>query len=322
VFADGMSTKGTESRDKVLKRKHPNCMAMRAEELLSITAPKTAFKDFDLIYIYSNTIDAVGDKKDTEDKVFAATQDEFTRLINIIKVIKNGNGTNILITSDHGYLYQNETLDESEFTDFKVMGDIIADTRRFVIGNNLQPGDAVKTWNSEEVGLKAGRQIQIAKAMNRLRKSGSGSRFVHGGSMLQEIVVPVLHVNITRTDNVSQVDVDILNKSTRLTTNNQTISFYQLDAVTEKVQPITLRIGFFDAQGTLISDSLTLTFNSTSADSNQREQKHMFVFKNQLSQLNGQEVTLKMERKLENSEQFTAYKQVAYKVSVMFQAEF
>jgi uncharacterized protein (TIGR02687 family) len=322
VFADGMSTKGTESRDKVLKRKHPNCMAMRAEELLSITAPKTAFKDFDLIYIYSNTIDAVGDKKDTEDKVFAATEDEFTRLINIIKVIKNGNGTNILITSDHGYLYQNETLDESEFTDFKVMGDIIADTRRFVIGNNLQPGDAVKTWNSEEVGLKAGRQIQIAKAMNRLRKSGSGSRFVHGGSMLQEIVVPVLHVNITRTDNVSQVDVDILNKSTRLTTNNQTISFYQLDAVTEKVQAITLRIGFFDAQGTLISDSLTLTFNSTSADSNQREQKHMFVFKNQLSQLNGQEVTLKMERKLENSEQFTAYKQVAYKVSVMFQAEF
>jgi hypothetical protein len=135
-------------------------------------------------------------------------------------------------------------------------------------------------------------------------------------------VVPVLHVNITRTDNVSQVDVDILNKSTRLTTNNQTISFYQLDAVTEKVQPITLRIGFFDAQSTLISDSLTLTFNSTSADSNQREQKHMFVFKNQLSQLNGQEVTLKMERKLENSEQFTAYKQVAYKVSVMFQAEF
>jgi hypothetical protein len=145
---------------------------------------------------------------------------------------------------------------------------------------------------------------------------------VHGGSMLQEIVVPVLHVNISKNSDVSTVDVDILNKSTRLTTNNQTISFYQMDAVTEKVKPITLRIGFYDAQDTLISDQLTLTFNSQSNDSNQREQRHQFVFRNQLAQLNGQEVTLKMERQLENSEQFTAYKTVNYKVSVIFQAEF
>jgi uncharacterized protein (TIGR02687 family) len=322
VFADGISTKGTDARNKVLNKKRKNSLAVRAEDFLNIPSPKTYFKDFDLIYIYSNVIDKTGDNKDTEGDVFSATEKEFEHLINIVKFIKNGNGTNIIITSDHGYIYQNETLDESEFTDFKVMGDIITDTRRFVIGNNLQPGDAVKTWNSEEVGLKAGRQVQIAKAMNRLRKSGSGSRFVHGGSMLQEIVVPVLHVNISKNSDVSTVDVDILNKSTRLTTNNQTISFYQMDAVTEKVKPITLRIGFYDAQDTLISDQLTLTFNSQSNDSNQREQRHQFVFRNQLAQLNGQEVTLKMERQLENSEQFTAYKTVNYKVSVLFQAEF
>lgn len=322
VFADGVSTKGTDSRNKVLNKKRKNSLAMRAEEFLNISSPKTYFKDFDLIYIYSNVIDKTGDNKDTEGDVFAATEKEFEHLINIVKFIKNGNGTNIIITSDHGYLYQNETLDESEFTDFKVVGDIIADTRRFVIGNNLQPGDAVKTWNSEDVGLKEGRQIQIAKAMNRIRKQGSGSRFVHGGSMLQEIVVPVLHINISRNSDVSWVDVDILNKSARLTTNNQTISFYQMEAVTEKVKPITLRIGFYDANDTLISDSLTLTFNSQSNDSNQREQRHQFVFRNQLAQLNGQEVTLKMERQLENSEQFTIYKQVSYKVSVLFQAEF
>jgi uncharacterized protein (TIGR02687 family) len=322
VYADGISTKGTDARNKVLNKKRKNSLAVRAEDFLNIPSPKTYFKDFDLIYIYSNVIDKTGDNKDTEGDVFSATEKEFEHLINIVKFIKNGNGTNIIITSDHGYIYQNETLDESEFTDFKVMGDIITDTRRFVIGNNLQPGDAVKTWNSEEVGLKAGRQVQIAKAMNRLRKSGSGSRFVHGGSMLQEIVVPVLHVNISKNSDVSTVDVDILNKSTRLTTNNQTISFYQMDAVTEKVKPITLRIGFYDAQDTLISDQLTLTFNSQSNDSNQREQRHQFVFRNQLAQLNGQEVTLKMERQLENSEQFTAYKTVNYKVSVIFQAEF
>ena len=322
VFADGISTQGTDQRGKVLRNTVLKSLAVTAEEFLNITSPKTYFKDLDLVYIYSNVIDNTGDKKDTEGKVFAATEDEFVNILKIVDLIRNGNGSNILITSDHGYLFQNEQLDESDFTDFKVMGNIIQDTRRFVIGTNLQEGVAVKTWKSEEVGLKEGIQIQTAKGMNRIRKQGSGSRFVHGGSMLQEIVVPVLHVNIQKKSDVSQVNVDILNKRSRLTTNNQTISFYQNEAATEKIKGITLRLGFYDAKDNLVSDSVTLTFDSQSSDSVQREQRHIFMFKNQLSKLNGQEVVLKMEKKITDSEQFTLYKEVPYKVSVMFQAEF
>ena len=322
VFADGMSTQGTDSRGKVLKNKVLKSLAVTAENFLTITSPKTYFKDFDLVYIYSNAIDKTGDNKDTEGKVFSATEDEFANILKIVDLIRNGNGSNILITSDHGYLFQNEELDESDFTDFKVMGNIIQDTRRFVIGTNLQEGVAVNTWNSEDVGLKEGVQIQTAKGMNRIRKQGSGSRFVHGGSMLQEIVVPVLHVNIQKKSDVSQVNVDILNKRSRLTTNNQTISFYQNEAVTEKIKGITLRLGFYDANGNLISDAVTLTFDSQSSDSTQREKKHIFMFKNQLSKLNDHEVVLKMEKKVTGSEQFTLYKEVPYKVNVMFQEEF
>lgn len=321
VFADGFSTKGTENRNKVLNNKVQKSIAFLAKDFLEITTPKTYFKDFDLIYIYSNKIDFKGDKRETEGEVFQATEDEFDNIIKIVEQIRNGNGSNILITSDHGYLYQNEQLDETDFTDFKVMGDVIADTRRYIIGNNLQPGNAVKTWNSEDVGLKEGRQIQIAKGMIRMRKQGSGSRFVHGGSTLQEIVVPVLHVNIKKNADVSMVDVEILNKRAQLTTNNQTINFYQNEAVTEKVKGITLRIGFYDAEGNLISDSVNMVFDSEKTESAQREQKHQFIFKNQLSRLNGQEVVLRMERPVPNSGQYTTYKEVSYIVKVMFQAE-
>ena len=322
VFADGQSTQGTEGRKKVLNKKIINSLAIKSGDLPTITTPKTYFKDFDLIYIYSNVIDKTGDNKDTEGNVFKATEDEFENLVKVVELIRNGNGSNILITADHGYLYQNEQLDESDFTDFKVMGDVICDTRRFVIGSNLQPSPAVKTWNSEDVGLKAGLQVQTAKGMNRIRKQGAGSRFVHGGSMLQEVVVPVLHINIKKAADISQVDVDILNKRAKLTTNNQTISFFQTEAVTEKVKEMTLRIGFYDAEGNLISDSFTTTFANESNDTTQREQKHTFMFRNQLSRLNGQEVVLKMERAIPNSDQFAKYKEFPYKVNVMFQAEF
>ena len=333
VFADGMSTKGTEARSKVLQKAVARSKAITAEDFLKTTNAKTAFKDFDLIYIYSNMIDKTGDDKASEGMVFKATEDEMAHILQMIDLIRNGNGCNILITSDHGYLYQNETLDETDFSDFKVMGDtIILDSRRFVIGRGLEEGDAVKTWSAEEVGLTdspaengtgiSSLQVQTAKGLNRIRKQGAGSRFVHGGSMPQEVVMPVLHVNIKKKQGVSEVSVDILNKKSKITTNTQTISFYQNQPVSEKVKEVTLRFGFYDQAGNLLSDSITLTFGSTSEDSTQREQKHRFMFKRQLSELNGQEIYLRKEQQVAGSSQFKKLEDIAYKVSVLFMAEF
>lgn len=322
VFVDGLSSKGTPARQNILQQSVPASMAIVAKEFLEITSPKTAFKDYDLIYIYSNRIDFTGDKRDTEGEVFNATEEEFEQILKIVKLIRDGNGSNILITSDHGYIYQNETLDESEFSDFKAEGAVIAETRRYVIGNNLKRSDVVKTWDSESVGLGPGREVQIAKGMTRMRKQGSGSRFVHGGSMLQEIVVPVLHVNIKKGTNISQVEVDVLSHRNRITTNKQTIGFYQTEPVTEKVTPITLRIGFYDESGDLLSDAPILTFGTQSTDSTQREQRHVFIFQNRLSQYNGRDITLKLERQVPNSDQFVPYKEEKYRVNVMFANEF
>lgn len=328
VFADGISTKGTEARSKVLQKAVAKSKAITAEDFLKTTNAKTAFKDFDLIYIYSNMIDKTGDDKASEGMVFKATEDEMAHILQMIDLIRNGNGCNILITSDHGYLYQNETLDETDFSDFKVMGDtIIQDTRRFVIGRRLEEGYAVKTWRAENVGLTDSTsisplQVQTAKGLNRIRIKGAGSRFVHGGSMPQEIVVPVLHVNIKKKQGVSEVSVDILNKKSKITTNTQTISFYQNEPVSEKVKEVTLRFGFYDQADNLLSDSITLTFGSTSEDSTQREQKHRFMFKRQLSELNGQEIYLRKEQQVAGSSQFKKLEDIAYKVSVLFMAEF
>ena len=41
VFADGLSTKGTEARKKVLAKKEPRSLAIRADEFLEITQPKS-----------------------------------------------------------------------------------------------------------------------------------------------------------------------------------------------------------------------------------------------------------------------------------------
>ena len=98
--------------------------------------------------------------------------------------------------------------------------------------------------------------------------------------MPQEVVIPVLHVNIKKQQGISEVSVDILNRKSRITPNNQTISFYQ------------------------------------------REQKHNFVFKRQLTELNGQEICLRKEQQIAGSNQFKKLDDIPYKISVLFDAEF
>ena len=322
VFADGKSTKGTENRIKVLQSVVPKSIAIKADDLLIIPNGRSWVKDYDLVYIYSNTIDKVGDALATEKNVFKATEDEMDKLLRVVRYIRDANGANIFITSDHGYIYQNEIPDESDFTDFKAQGGTcFIESRRFVIGTGLWDGNGAKTWKSEEVGIKAGAEIQICKGINRIRRQGSGSRFIHGGSMLQEIAIPVLHVNIKKNKDVSNVEVDILGKQSIITTASLSVKLYQIDVVTEKVKGVTLRLGFYDSTGNIISDSAVMTFDSSSNDSQKREQKHTFRFKNMISKLNGQEVTLRMERQIENTDQYAPYREEVYKVKVMFEAE-
>lgn len=321
VFADGMSTQGTANRSKILQRTVSNSVAIKAEEFLMVCSREWV-KDYDLIYIYSNTIDKVGDALATETQVFRATEEEMEKMVRLVKAIRDANGANMLITADHGYIYQNETLDETDFTDFKALGGTcFIENRRFVIGTGLWDGNGAKSWRSEEVGVKAGVDIQICKGINRIRKQGSGARFVHGGAMPQEVAVPVLHVNVKKKADVTAVGVDILGKQSRITQMSQTVKFYQTEAATDKVKGITLRMGFYTLEGEIISDAVCLTFDSAQTESVGREQKHTFRFKSTLAKLNGQTVTLRMERQVSDTTQFAPYKEEDYKVSVMFEAE-
>ena len=140
--------------------------------------------------------------------------------------------------------------------------------------------------------------------------------------MLQEIAVPVLHINIKKASGLDSVDVDILNKRACITSGSQIINFYQTSVASDKVKPLSLRMGFYTADGEAISDSVTLMFDSQSADSAMREQKHQFAFRESISHLNGQEVMLRMERQVAGTEQYVLYKQFPYKVNIIFMTEF
>ena len=65
--------------------------------------------------------------------------------------------------------------------------------RRFVLGKGLAETSSFKQVHApREVGLAGDMEMLIPKSINRLRLQGAGSRYVHGGASLQEVVIPVL----------------------------------------------------------------------------------------------------------------------------------
>ena len=100
VLCDGLPTDGTENRDKILKRTNPKNCAVTYETLLTMkqSQRRELVSGADVVYIYHNTIDAVGDKANTENQVFEACADALEELKNLVRLIVNSmSGSKILM---------------------------------------------------------------------------------------------------------------------------------------------------------------------------------------------------------------------------------
>lgn len=325
VFANGLSTQGTANRTKVLQSFDSRSIAINAEDFLKMKAipdGREFVKPYNAIYIYSNMIDKTGDDKTSESKVFEATEQEFDHILKMIRQINNMNGYNMIITSDHGYLYQHNRIEESDFTSFTASGDIFKLSRRFILGKNLSTHASVKKWTGKQLGFADDTEALIPKSINRLRLQGSGSRFVHGGSSLQEIVIPVLEINVTRKKDIEQVEIDVSAPSYNITSNSFGVGFYQKQPVGEKVMPRTLRVSFQTQEGHSISDIATLRFDSRDSNATGREQRKTFLFTSEASKLNGQDVNLVLEENVEDTTHFTIYKTISFRMLIAFSSEF
>ena len=325
VYADNISTKGTDNRTKVLQKEYTGSIAIQAEDFMKMkanTEGREFIKPYNVIYIYHNHIDKTGDDKTSESKVFEATETELKYLLEIIKRIYNMNGSNMIITSDHGYLYQHNRLEDTDFTGFSPKGKVYRATRRFVLGKELPEDASVQKWTGKALGFGDDTEAQIPKSINRIRIQGAGSRFVHGGSSLQEIVIPVLEINNTRKEDSTKVEIDIISGSSNITSNTFAVSFYQKQAITEKTQARQIKTGFYTEGGKLISDVITLLFNSTDSDTQAREKRQSFPFTADASKYNGQDVYLKLEEQIDGANQFKTYKRLTYRMLIAFSSEF
>ena len=322
VLVDGHRSDGTENRNKILEPVEG--YAIQAEEVLAMDNRelKQLYTEHRVFYIYHNGIDAIGDKASTEQSVFEAAQTTLNTLVKLVKKLAGANATNIVVTADHGFLFHDSPLADAGYLSSKPQGaELVVVNRRYVLGRDLKENSAFKTFEPEQVGLTSDIQVQIPKSIHRLRLPGAGSRYVHGGAALQEIVVPVLAINKKRKSDIRKVSVQILPETDKITTGQLIVKLYQTEPVSEKIQPRILRAGLYVGE-TLISDQRELIFNQKSQDARDRYQSVQILLVQDADSFNNQTVEFRLEEQIPKTSQWQVYQRIQYTLRRSFSTDF
>lgn len=265
VYKDGISTKGLENRNKIINKYVENSVALSLQKLMEMKVDEgtSITNGKRLVYLYHDRIDAAGDSLKSEGYTYEVVNDAIKELKDAIaKLVGSYSATRIFVTSDHGFLYQSEKVDE-RYKAVAVQGDIYDSTRRFAIGSNLSVPEGAHKMDLGYLGIDT--ECVITTGLNRFKVKGGGLRFVHGGAMPQEVIVPVLCYKEVRGQKrkkeEKKVEVSVSNTSA-ITNHKHKIKFFQENKVNNEYLERNLKVAFY-AGGERISNEVTLCFNST-----------------------------------------------------------
>lgn len=299
VSIDGRESAGTEARNEILATTvGSRAGAMKAEtfmELNTATEARALIRDHEVVYIYHNVIDDTGDKLATEAQTTEAVEAAMEGLLKLLKKLFSANASQVLLTADHGFLFQQTEVAEAEDLPLPAAAEWSFPHRRFALGRGVDAKAGIKVFDAASLGLAGDWVAAFPLGLGRFPLKGAGKRFVHGGLSLQEVVIPVMKIHKSRIDDTEKVELDLLRAPTKITTGRVSLTIYQDRPTATKVLGRTLRVGIFTTEGKAISELKTLTFNSADTEARQRETAVDLALSRVADQYNGREVEIRLD---------------------------
>lgn len=279
VFAESMPTRSTVERQAVLCTANASSVAVQYDDVLNMKRAdrRELVSGKEVVYIFHNTIDAIGDKAPTEKKVFEACEEAMQELSNLLRIVINDmQGTDIFITADHGFLYTYSPLTEGDKLGKSAFsGEVYEVGRRYALTKPTTTADYLVPVQIE--GVIEGTPVKGFTPQNstRIKISGGGENYVHGGVSLQEMVVPVIAFKNLRTTSkkyveVSKAELKLLSESRKVSNLMFSLDFFQRQPIGEKVEPCAYAVYMTDEDGTVISDRQTVIADRTSTNASER----------------------------------------------------
>ena len=278
VTVDGNSCGDIVSRDKVLKVQNENNIAVSFDEIYKNRGrAKELLQEKNVVYVYHNQVDARGDKQASENEVFRACEEAIKEIVELIHQLTGDvSATKYIITADHGFLYKRDKLQEFDKVSFRK--EICEySNKRFLL----------TTEKVDEQGMLSRARAYLDKlyvttpiGTDIFKVSGGGQNYVHGGSSIQEMLIPVIEVKTAKgkmkTDFVDVILTSVSRKVTNLITY---FDFIQTEKVTEVMKARNIIAYFATESGEKISFDVPLVANSREDAPEKRAYHEKFTLK-------------------------------------------
>lgn len=289
ILVDGMSSQGLENRNKILETNigMNKGKAFRAKDILNATKTelREQFSGGSVYYIYHNTIDATGDHAVSEDKVFQAVETAKIELMRLAdKLVNNLSAAHLYITADHGFMYTKNLITSIDKISMMKNQDDLSNRRFYVDSEKEAPSD-FHTFEME-LSDQTKQFVHIPKGVTRIAVQGAGANYVHGGSMPQECMIPLLEIKAERgRDTRKRVGVQLVSEQNRITNVVTYLTFLQLQRVTKENKSQTVRAYFEDENKNKVSNEIILLADSISESPEDRITTEKFTFVQRLYSL-------------------------------------
>ena len=200
------------------------------------------------------------DKPASENEVFNACAEAIEEIHKLVKKLTGYvSAPKFFITADHGFLYKRDRLQEFDKVTYP-KDKCLYTNKRFLITEDAvnEQGIMARTMaylNKLYVDTPVGADI--------FKVAGGGQNYVHGGTSLQEMMVPVIELT-TNTRGVAYDYVDVvLTSVTRKVTNLITyFDFIQTEKVTDTMKARSIVAYFTTEDGEKISFDVPMIANS------------------------------------------------------------
>ena len=198
-------------------------------------------------------------------------------------------GTRIYITADHGFLYTYSPLTEDDKVDKTSFNqqDVEYGRRYAIMQKGAKPDYLLPVrFVDDEADMDA-----FATRENvRIKMSGGGMNFVHGGISLQEMVVPVIDYQFLRNANkayqrnrdkydTKPVTVSLLSATRKISNMIFSLNFFQQEAVSDNRSICNYLLYFVDSNGKQISDTARIIADKASDNAQDRTFRCSFNLK-------------------------------------------
>ena len=267
VKVNGENAENTDSRDKLLKSYDKNNLAFQLKNVLEMSSKeiKQMITGKNVIYLYHNQIDAKGHELKTTKELVEATEKAIDEIKQAVQVLRTNGITHIIITADHGFIYQEKPIEDKDKIDLQGQNyEGNAHLRYLITPSQISVMGVKNTTMGVSLNNDDPTNVYYPVSPNEFVARSGSKNYVHGGSSIQEMLIPVLDIKATSRRSIAQpAEIKLAATTFRINNLKMNLLFNQTAPISDTVLPAEYHAYFTDEDGNLISNNIIIQANRT-----------------------------------------------------------